>query len=182
MAEQVLIGARLRAARLSKGLTLGTIASTTGLTQGYLSKLERDHVSPSVASLVAVCAAVGLRVGDLFDPPPSAIVRAGEGTLINFGADRAREYMITPGNQTLIEVIHSFIEPTGTGGSTQYSLDCDIEFIFVVSGALELILGTEVFSLGAGDAMTMRGREPHTWRNPSTDQGCEVLWMLAPAP
>lgn len=182
MAEQVLIGARLRVARLSKGLTLGTVASVTGLTQGYLSKLERDQVSPSVASLVAVCAAVGLRVGDLFEPPPSAIVRAGAGTLINFGAQLAREYVITPGDQTLIEVIHSFIEPKGSGGSTQYALDCDIEFIFVVSGALDLILGDEVFSLATGDAMTMRGREPHTWRNPSAVDGCEVLWMLAPAP
>ena len=130
MAEEVLIGSRLRVARLSKGLTLGAIATTTGLTPGYLSKLERDQVSPSVASLVAVCAAVGLRVGDLF----------------------------------------------------QYALDCDIEFIFVVSGTLELITGEEVFSLGAGDAMTMRGRESHTWRNESAVEACEVLWMLAPAP
>lgn len=182
MAEEVLIGSRLRVARLSKGLTLGAIATTTGLTPGYLSKLERDQVSPSVASLVAVCAAVGLRVGDLFEPPPSAIVRAGEGALINFGAQGAREYVITPGDQTLIEVIQSFVEPGGTGGATQYALDCDIEFIFVVSGTLELITGEEVFSLGAGDAMTMRGRESHTWRNESAVEACEVLWMLAPAP
>ena len=182
MAEQVLIGSRLRVARLSKGLTLENVASVTGLTQGYLSKLERDQVSPSVASLVAVCAAVGLRVGDLFEPPPSAIVRAGEGTLINFGARNAREYVITPGDQTLIEVIHSYVEPRGSGGSTQYALYCDVEFIFVVSGSLDLILGDEVLSLGSGDAMTMRGREPHTWRNPSAEIGCEVLWILSPAP
>jgi transcriptional regulator with XRE-family HTH domain len=182
MSEQILIGPRLRAARLAKGSTLGAIADATGLTQGYLSKLERDQVSPSVASLVAICAAVGLRVGDLFEPPPSAVVRAGEGARINFGATGAREFVITPGYQNQIEVIQSFIEPGGSGGEAQYSLDCDIEFAFVLKGALEILMGNEVFALDEGDAMTLRGREPHTWRNASATAECEVIWMLAPAP
>lgn len=182
MSEQVLIGSRLRVARLTKGLTLGTVAAACGLTQGYLSKLERDQVSPSVASLVAICNAVGLRVGDLFEPPPSAIVRAGEGSQINFGAEKAREYVITPGDQTHMEVIQSQIEPGGTGGAAEYVLDCDIEFIFVIRGELEILLAGDVFSLGPGDAMTLRGREPHTWRNASETDGCDVLWVLAPAP
>lgn len=182
MSEQVQIGSRLRVARLAKGLTLGTVAAACGLTQGYLSKLERDQVSPSVASLVAICNAVGLRVGDLFEPPPSAIVRAGEGSLINFGAEKAREYMLTPGDQTHLQVIQSQIEPGGTGGAAEYVLDCDIEFIYVIRGALEILMGGDVFPLAEGDAMTMRGREPHTWRNASEADGCEVLWVLAPAP
>ena len=69
MGEQIPIGSRLRVARLAKGLTLGSVSAVAGLTQGYLSKVERDQVSPSVASLVAICTAVGLRVGDLFEPP-----------------------------------------------------------------------------------------------------------------
>ncbi len=182
MAEQVPIGSRLRVARLAKRLTLGTVSSAAGLTQGYLSKVERDQVSPSVASLVAICAAVGLRVGDLFEPPPSAIVRAGEGSRINFGATDAQEFVITPGDQTDIEVIQSFIEPGGTGGEAQYSLECDIEFIFVIAGAVDILLGDDVFELHQGDAMTLRGREPHTWRNSSSSEVCEVLWVLAPAP
>lgn len=182
MAEQVLIGSRLRVARLAKGLTLGTVAAAAGLTQGYVSKLERDQVSPSVASLVAICTAVGLRVGDLFEPPPSAIVRAGEGARINFGAEKAREYVITPGGQTHLEVILSLIEPGGTGGASQYVLDCDIEFIFVIRGAVEILMGDDICTLRHGDAMTLRGREPHTWRNASQAEECEVLWALAPAP
>lgn len=182
MTDNVLIGSRIRLARLAKGLTLRTVAAAAGLTQGYLSKVERDQVSPSVASLVAICRVVGLRVGDLFDPPPSAIVRAGEGARINFGAQGAQEYVITPGNQTQIEVIQSLIEPGGTGGATQYVLDCDIEFVFVITGSLEVLMGDDVFALNAGDAMTIIGRKPHTWRNASTALECQVLWVLAPAP
>jgi transcriptional regulator with XRE-family HTH domain len=176
------IGARLRATRRARGLTLGHVAAAAGLTEGFVSKLERDQVSPSVASLVAVCEAIGLRVGELFEPPTSAIVRAGEGALINFGGNNAREYLLTPGSQSNLEVLHSIVEPLGSAGDELYALDTEIEFLFVLVGQFEVTLGPESHRLGAGDAMTFRGREPHTWRNPSASEPAEVLWVLSPAP
>ena len=71
MASQVLIGARLRAARLARGMTLEAVATAAGISLGFVSKLERDQVSPSVASLVAICDAVGLKVGKSFNKKPS---------------------------------------------------------------------------------------------------------------
>lgn len=176
------IGARLRATRRTRGLTLGQVAAAAGLTEGFVSKLERDQVSPSVASLVAVCEAIGLRVGDLFEPPTSAIVRAGEGALINFGGNNAREYLLTPGSQSNLEVLHSIVEPLGSAGEELYALDTEIEFVFVLVGQFEVTLGPEAHRLGAGDAMTFRGRDPHTWRNPSASEPAEVLWVLTPSP
>ena len=128
------IGARLRATRRARGLTLGQVAAAAGLTEGSVSKLERDQVSPSVASLVAVCEAIGLRVGELFEPPTSAIVRAGEGALINFGGNNAREYLLTPGSQSNLEVLHSIVEPLGSAGDELYALDAETEFLFVLVG------------------------------------------------
>lgn len=182
MSRQVPIGSRLRAARLSKGLTLGAVATSAGITQGFISRLERDQVSPSVATLVSICDAVGLRVGELFEAPPTQIVRAGHGSPINFGGEGATETLLTPGNQQHVQVIQSVIEPGGTAGLDLYVLDADAEFSFVLRGDLELVIGSEVFELGAGDAMTFRGRDPHTWRNASATAECEVLWILAPAP
>lgn len=182
MATQVPIGPRLRAARLHKGLTLEAVAATAGITQGFISRLERDQVSPSVATLVAICDAVGLRVGELFEAPPTQIVRAGEGAPINFGGRGARELLLTPSNETNVQVIHSVIEPKGSAGSDLYVLDCDAEFVYVLHGSLQLTVGAEVVTLEAGDAMTFRGRDPHTWRNASAEIDCDVLWVLAPAP
>ena len=176
------IGVRLRATRRARGLTLGQVAAAAGLTEGFVSKLERDQVSPSVASLVAVCEAIGLRVGELFEPPTSAIVRAGEGALINFGGNNARECLLTPGSQSNLEVLHSIVEPLGSAGDELYALDTEIEFLFVLVGEFEVTLGPESQRLRAGDAMTFRGREPHTWRNPSASEPAEVLWVLSPAP
>lgn len=180
---KVQIGARLRAARLAQRMTIEAVADATGLTKGFISRLERDSASPSVASLVAVCEVIGLRVGDLFDPPDTAVVRAGQGRQINFGARDAEERLLTLGTQQQLEVIHCAIEPGGRGGGDElYTLDCDTEFAYVVAGALEVVVEDEKITLRAGDAMTFPGRTPHTWRNASPSEAAEVLWVLSPAP
>lgn len=181
-AGDVRIGGRLRAARQARGLTLEKVAEATGLTKGFISRLERDEVSPSVASLVAVCAVLAVRVGELFETPATSVVRASEGRRINFGGRNVQEYLLTPGTQTQVQAIHSTIAARGGGGEELYSLDCDVEFVYVVRGELVVTLTAESVHLYAGDAFTFPGREPHTWRNARSDADCEVLWVLVPAP
>lgn len=178
----VRIGGRLRAARQARGLTLEKVAEATDLTKGFLSRLERDEVSPSVASLVSVCEVLGIRVGELFETPQTQVVRAAEGRRINFGGRKVREFLLTPGTQAHLQVIHSTIEPGGNGGKELYTLDCEVEFVYVVRGELTITLAEETVSLAAGDAFTFPGREPHTWANGRRNAECEVLWTLAPAP
>lgn len=178
----VAIGGRLRAARHARALTLDAVAAATGLTKGFLSRLERDEVSPSVASLVSVCEVLGVRVGELFDSPATSVVRAAEGRRINFGGRDVEEFLLTPGTQSDLQVIHSVVAPGGTGGEELYTLDCDTEFVYVVRGELVVTLSTGSEHLRAGDAFTFPGREPHTWRNASGTEVAEVLWVLAPAP
>ena len=144
----VLIGTKLRETRKQRGLTLEQVAQAAGLTKGFVSRLERDDVSPSVASLVSVCDVLGLRVGDLFDPPHSAVIRAGEGQLINFGGEGAVERLVTPGSQSALEVIHSVIEPGGNGGEELYALACDSECAYVLSGTVEVVFEQHAETLG----------------------------------
>lgn len=176
------IGARLRGARKARGLTLEQVSAATGLTKGFVSRLERDEVSPSVASLVAVCNAIGMRVGALFDAAESALITADAAPRIHFGGQRVEEFLLTPGHEQGLRVIHSFIEPGGGGGDEPYFLECDVEFVYVVDGVLEIGMGDRTVTMSAGDALTFPGREPHTWRNAAHGERCEVLWVLAPAP
>ncbi len=178
----VAIGGRLRAARQARSLTLESVATATGLTKGFLSRLERDEVSPSVASLVGVCEVVGIRVGELFEPPSTSLVRAAEGRRINFGGRNVEEFLLTPGTQSGLQVIHSSIEIGGTGGDELYTLDTEVEFVYVVRGELVVSLTDQTVHLTTGDAFTFPGREPHSWANPSDTEATEVLWVLAPAP
>jgi transcriptional regulator with XRE-family HTH domain len=178
----VSIGPRLRVARTARALTLEQVAERAGLTKSFVSRLERDQVSPSVASLVAVCDVVGLRVGELFEPPRTAVVREGEGPAINFGGTRVEETLLTPGTQRDVQVIRSHILPGGHGGKDLYSLDTGVEFVHVVHGRLLVVLADETVALAAGDSLTFPGGTPHTWRNASATDTCDVLWVLAPAP
>jgi transcriptional regulator with XRE-family HTH domain len=179
---EALIGARLRAARQAAGLTLAVVAEQAGLTKGFLSRLERDEVSPSVASLVTVCGVLGIGVGQLFEAPATSLVRAGEAPPINFGGRGLREYLLTAGSQRQLQVIRSLVEPGGGGGPELYSLACEAEFVYVVRGQLRLLMTGDTVDLGPGDAFTMPGAVPHTWLNPSRDAETEVLWVLSPAP
>ncbi len=176
------IGARLRTARQSAGLTLAAVAAQAGITKGFLSRLERDEVSPSVASLVSVCGVLGIGVGTLFEAPDTNLVRAGAAPPINFGGEGLREHLLTAGSQRQLQVIRSLVEPGGGGGAELYALACEVEFVYVVSGELRLLLPGETVDLSTGDAFTMPGATPHTWLNPSTTAPAEVLWALTPAP
>ncbi len=176
------MGARLRAARQAAGLTLAVVAERAGLTKGFLSRLERDEVSPSVASLVSVCGVLGIGVGQLFEPPATSLVRAADAPPIHFGGRGLREVLLTAGTQRDLQVIRSVVEPGGGGGEELYALACEVEFVHVLRGRLQLRLPGESVVLHAGDAFTMPGATPHTWVNPSATETCEVLWALTPAP
>ena len=79
-------------------------------------------------------------------------------------------------------MIRSSVAPGGGGGDELYALSSEVEFVHVVAGTLRLELDTGPVDLRAGDAFTMPGATPHTWRNPSATEPCEVLWALSPAP
>src|SRR5215467_16258070 len=86
------IGAHLRAARLASRRSMAEVAEQSGLTKGFLSKLERDLTNVSVASLMRLCDTLGISVGSLFRAAKGEVVRNGAYPPINFGGQRIREF------------------------------------------------------------------------------------------
>lgn len=179
---RIRIGRRLRAARQQRSLSLEQVARLTGLTKGFLSQVERDLASPSVASLLAICDAVGLPISALFQPAQTNLVTARDRAPINFGGDRVSEYLLTPSGERRLQVIESHIEPGGGSGDGLYSLPADAEFVHVISGRLDLEIEGTHYRLTAGDSLTFSARAPHCWRNPSAHEVTHVIWVLAPSP
>ena len=60
------IGAKIKRIRLSNQLTLEELANRSELTKGFLSQLERDLTSPSVATLENILEALGTNLKDFF--------------------------------------------------------------------------------------------------------------------
>lgn len=175
------IGARLRAARVRQGLTLDNVAGAAGVTKSFLSRLERDGTSPSVATLQVICEVLSLPMGSLFEAPALDVVRAADAPgilLVGAGVD---ERLLTPRGQAQLQVVRSRVEPGGSGGDDLYALDCDVEVLHVLAGDVEVTMTGTTVALASGDTLTFAGREPHTWRNLSDDHGAELLWIISPA-
>jgi len=94
--DRIHIGARLRGHRKRLRLTLDEVARRTGVTKGFISEVERDLVSPSLISLLAICDALDLRVGELFNANNSALVRADQRPKILLSGDGVRDYLLSP--------------------------------------------------------------------------------------
>jgi len=175
-------GTRLRAARRARGLTTQQVAEAVGVTKGFIAQIERGETSPSVATLLRICDAIGLAVGSLFDTPRSALVRADERTRIDYGGTGVVDWLLSPDTEAPLQTILSEIAPGGGGGDELYTLSAELVFVFVLAGSLRVIMGEEEHLLGAGDALTYSPREPHTWTNASETEPATVLWVLTPSP
>ncbi|MCZ9884741.1 helix-turn-helix domain-containing protein [Arthrobacter sp. B2a2-09] len=174
------IGSRIRAARQAQRMTIGEVAEAVGLTKGFLSRLERDLGSPSVTTLVALCQILSVSIGDLFRLPEAHLTRSGQGPRISMGGEGIVERLLTARPEQRVQVIQSVIEPHGSGESALYAVDCEVEVLYIARGRLIFILANGQIELAAGDAMSLPGREPHSWAN-TTDEETVVLWILVPA-
>jgi transcriptional regulator with XRE-family HTH domain len=175
------IGARLKAARLARRKTLAQVALESGLTKGFVSKLERDQATASVASLMRLCQALGIQVGSLFHSSPGEVVRSGAYPPINFGGIGMAEFLLTPEGERRVQAILSEIEPGGGSGDELYGLPADVEFVYVVEGRLEVTLRDHTVVLETGDAFTFPPRNEHYFRSTAEGSITRVLWVFAPA-
>jgi transcriptional regulator with XRE-family HTH domain len=175
------IGPRLRAARLSRGMSLATLAAGAGLTKGFLSQVERDLVSPSVGSLLRVCDALGVGVGELFEPVSGPLVRAADRPPIAFGGEGVDEFQLTPSSERRLQVIQTDIAPGGGSGDDAYGLAGEAEFVHVLVGTFDIEVDREAYRLAAGDSLTFDAGRPRRWRNASPVRPATVLWVIVPA-
>lgn len=172
------IGARLRTSRQRQGLTIDQLAQATGLTKGFLSRVERDLTSPSVATLAAICQVLSVPIGHLFAEPAVHVVRWDEAAPLALGAAGAEERMVTPRRLRDVQMIVSNLEPDSTGGDHLYTVACEVEVLHVISGRVLVEVADRTEELQGGDTLTLPGSEPHNWR---ALEASRVTWTLVPA-
>lgn len=173
------IGFRLRVAREERGMTLSSVADFTGLTKGFISQVERGLTSASISSLAAICDALTMPMGRLFDPPRIYVNRSAERQPALLMGDGVADTILTPPGQSDVQVIETWVEPGGGFEPEPYRLPVDREFVVVLAGELEMRIEAEVFLLGTGDSMSFDARHAHIWRNPSDFERTRVMWVLS---
>lgn len=176
----VQIGAKLRGARRAQSLTLEQLATSTGLTKGFISRIERDDTMPSVPTLVQLCQALSLPIGSLFEEPELQLIRRADAPRVNLGGIGVDDRMVTPRSEDRVQILRSALEPYSSGGEELYTISCEIESLHVISGDITIVLPDRQVQLYADDTLTFPGRTPHTWR--AGEHGAEAVWVLVPAP
>lgn len=175
------LGPRIRALRQARNVTLRELAARAGVTESFLSQVEREVTSPSIASVQRIARALELSIAELFveEAPRGRVVRRAGRRRIAYPGFGAVDEFLTPGVNGRLQVIVSTIEPGGGTGDEPYTHDSDEEVVVVLSGRLELWVADEHHLLEEGDSVTYSSRLPHRNVNPG-DRPAVVLFCVTP--
>ena len=175
------VSARLKAVRLMHGLSQRELAKRAGVTNGMISLIEQGRVSPSVASLKKVLDGLPMGLAEFFtmDPAGTAQVFYTGAELIELGEGDVSLRLVAarrPGRR--MAVLHEIYEPGADTGSEMLSHPGE-EGGVVVSGRVEVTIGSQTQVLGPGDAYYFASAVPHRFRNRSRER-CEIISASSP--
>lgn len=175
------LGDRIRTFRSIRDLSLRRLASSAGISPGFLSEVERGRVNVSIGNLRRIASSLGLTVADLFvDEGISGpkLVRREERPALPTGTG-ARKYLLSQRPLKYLEAHVGEFDPGGSTGEEQYTHGDAQELFLVMSGRVTLWLGERVLEMGEGDSIEYSTSTPHRAAN-AGDEPAEVLWLVAP--
>lgn len=175
------VGIRLRRIRTARRKTLRTTAADAGITEGFLSQIERGMSNPSLATLRRIAGVFGLGISDLFDDASAGeprVLRPEDRPVLHFGSMGTKVHL-TPDADRHLDVFVWEFKPKGSTGLDLLSHGDSEEFMLVLSGSITLDLGTRRFEMRAGDSIVYRSSTPHRVVE-SANQPAHVLWAMTP--
>jgi transcriptional regulator with XRE-family HTH domain len=173
-------GERIRAFRKMRRLTLKSVAAHAGVSESFLSQVERGNSGASVSTLKLIAEALGLSLSDLFSESPAPqhrVVTPEERPRIL--AAGVVKYMLTQRPLKELEVLEGEFEPGATTGGVEYTHGDSQELLYVIDGTVELTLGGETFLLTASCSMEYRSSVAHGLRNVGAETA-RLLWIISP--
>jgi len=169
--DEKIISGNLKRLRIQKKLTLQELAEKTGLTKGYLSKVERSRKAPPYSTLTKIAGALGIEVTTILskDVKPLKDVRIclcrGDKRPIIRETDQfaGYDYEILaegkPGKNMEPFIIHAPFDIERT-----YTHEGE-EFIYVMDGQLEFCYGEDTYILSVGDNIYFDSIVPHVGKS-----------------
>lgn len=178
------VGGEIRRLRHVAGMSTRELAERAGVSQPFLSQVERGASAPSMASVYKLARALGVRPGDLLpavQPPTVVVVRADEGRMLPV-ADHPRAAL---GRALLLRDSSALEIVEYTFGPDEYIeewFDSPGESaVYVVTGSLEVdIAGAGTYRLDAGDLIQLPAETRDRWRLVGAEPA-RVLFMASVA-
>ncbi len=171
------IAACIRSHRQRRNLTLSQLSELSGISVGHLSRLENGGRTPTVRLLLQLARALGVPLAALVGESPEQdlvyVSRGGDRHTIATG-DTFLQSLSDPAMRSL-QAVELSLPPGRLGDPAVHAGE---EWVYVLSGAIELYVNGTSSPLAAGDAVHFRADVPHALRNPH-DESATVLVVNA---
>lgn len=172
------IGTRIKELRILKGLTQEELADRAELSKGFISQLERDLTSPSIATLVDILQCLGTNINDFFAVSSDEQVvfrktdyfEKSDTELLN-----KIEWIIPNAQKNMMEPILLTLQ---AGGSTYPDNPHEgEEFGYVLQGAVTIHIGSATHRAKKGESFYFVPSKKHYITSKS---GAVLLWVSTP--
>ena len=177
------IGAKVARARRERGWSLAQLAQRAGLSAAAVHKIEKSGMTPTIASLMKVAAALGKSVSYFVDEPESPdvnVIRADERAKV-YTSKRGLELRNLSGRYGGFAMAgaEAVVEPLADSGPVPMSHPGE-ELVIVLGGRMEFDVAGATHVVEAGDSIHFRSVRPHSWRNPA-DEPARAVWLVVRA-
>lgn len=175
----MVIGEKIKNLRLSCELTQEELADRCELTKGYISQLENDLTSPSIATLIDILSALGTNLKEFFsDDEQEERVCFGKNDFIEKVTDGYTLNWLVPNAQkNAMEPVHMVLN---AGSSTDEDFPHEgEEFGYVLKGEITLVLGKRKVKVKKGESFYFTARVVHKIENRKNEQAV-FIWVSSP--
>ena len=147
------IGAKLKELRILKGLTQEELADRAELSKGFISQLERDLTSPSIATLMDILQCLGTSIGEFFNETPEEQIVFGKTDYFekhDLELKNEIKWIIPNAQKNMMEPILLTLEP---GGETYPDNPHEgEEFGYVLQGNISIHIGSKTYKAKKGES------------------------------
>ncbi len=172
------LGIKIKRLRLQCGLTQEELADRCELTKGYISQLENNLTSPSIATLIDILAVLGSDLKSFFNEETEEQIVFSEQDFFEKEDDGELITWLVPNSlKNEMEPILLTLQPNV--GTTEDMPHEGEEFGFVLEGEATLHLGKKSYELREGNSFYFTSKKRHYIENKS-NKTAKILWVSSP--
>ena len=172
------VGKTIKKARTGKKFSLDRVANETGFSVAYLKEVESGKTIPPVGALLQISRALEIDSGSLLKEPESKLK-----SRIKAHTKRTDNYAyrtLTPGAENKhLKAFRVQIEAQQDHKGVDYHHEGE-EFVYVLSGKIEVVVGEHINTLVAGDSLHFNSGIRHKLRSVSDEKAELIVVIYSP--
>lgn len=174
------IGAKIRELRIKNGLTQEELANRCELSKGFISQIESEQTSPSIATLVDLLECLGTNLKDFFnDKIEEKIVFTKDDYFTSEDESLGQSIKWIVPNAQKNEMEPILVTLSGSGMSDRHDPHEGEEFGYILEGSVVLHVGDSVYKVKKGESFYFEPKRVHFIEN-TNDRPAKLLWIATP--